>query len=209
MKIARRTGRVLVHIPTVRFVGITGALAMNNAGREADIDLLIITSHNSLWTTRVLVYVLLRLNKIAVRTPGDPNEKDKLCLNMWMDEGDLVVNRRNAYTAHEIAQIVPVINKANTYQKLLVKNSWIRDYWPRSVEITKYKKDLDKPSAGGSLQLLSRCCNIIVSLFIEPGMFKIQYLYMRGKITRERVSASRAFFHPRDMNSKVKRSLDD
>ena len=58
---------------------------------------------------------------------------------MWLDESDMVWQRkdRNIYTAHEIAQIVPLINKDKTYEKFLSHNRWILDFWPNAVKIRK------------------------------------------------------------------------
>ena len=56
LQIARKAAKILGKISTVRFVGVTGALAMFNANIDSDIDLLIITSKNRLWLTRLCVY---------------------------------------------------------------------------------------------------------------------------------------------------------
>ena len=89
--------------------------------KNSDIDLLIITRKNMLWTTRALVYGVLKVMGYQLRKPEQKSEKDKLCLNMWLDETSLVWDRkdRNIYTGHEIAQIVPLINKKNIYEKFL------------------------------------------------------------------------------------------
>ena len=69
--------------------------ALNNAKKNSDIDLLIITSKNTLWTTRIISFALLKFAGFKLRRAGDKNEKDKLCLNMWLDESDLVLKKRN------------------------------------------------------------------------------------------------------------------
>lgn len=139
--IAKKAASLISIIPTVKFVGITGSLAMNNAGKDSDIDLIIITKSGYLWTTRFLCYVLIWLFNYKTRKPKDKFEKDKLCLNMWIDQEDLVWNKkdRNIYTAHEIAQIVPLINKDGTYQKFIYLNKWILNYWPNAVKVTNFK----------------------------------------------------------------------
>lgn len=140
--LATKAAEIISKIPTVKFVGITGALAMNNASRDSDIDLMIITKSGFLWTTRLFVYLLICLFGIQTRKPKYNLQKDMLCLNMWMDEHLLEWNKkdRNIYTAHEIAQIVPLVNKNNVYEKFLWQNKWILTYWPNAVAVQSTKR---------------------------------------------------------------------
>jgi len=183
--LAKKTSRLLSKIPTVKFVGITGALAMNNASKNSDIDLMIITKSGTLWLTRLFVYLLIVLFGIKTRKPKDKQQRDKLCLNMWLDENDFVWNRidRNMYTAHEVLQIVPLVNKDKTYEKFLSANTWVFSYWPNASKIIKSEK-LKNSSAK--------------ERFLEYLAYKIQYWYMSKKITREVVTPTRAIFHPND-----------
>lgn len=193
--IAKRAGNIIKKVPTVRFVGITGALAMNNADEDSDIDLLIVTYANNLWTTRLLVYIKLLFSDLKPRHPGQSDQKNKLCLNMWLDETDLEINKkhRNVYSAHELAQIIPLINKDKTYERLLLANKWIKDYWPNAVEIPTSKLEI-RPKK--SLNIL------------EPVFFWLQYKYMKSKLTIEVITATRAFFHPVNWNQKLEAALD-
>ena len=191
--LARKAAKVLAMIPTVKFVGITGALAMNNAGKDSDIDLMVITEANTLWLTRMSAYIFLKLSKYSIRKPKDREQANMLCINLWLDEQDLVwsKNDRNIYTAHEIAQVVPLVNKDETFEKFLHENMWVLNYWPKAVVIRKlkYKKILHKDS------------------FFEELLFKLQYLYMKRKITREAVTLKRAVFHPNDWGKVVLNKL--
>lgn len=199
LQIAKKAAKILSFIPTVKMVGLTGALAMQNSDEGSDIDLLIITQKGTLWTSRLITLIALIVLRIPTRKFGDKNQKDKLCLNMWMEETDLLWDRkdRNIYTAHEIAQIVPLVNKDNTYEKFLWKNKWILEYWPNSVRVTELHSDKVTKKivflVSGTLYL----CNY-VTLAFEKIAFKFQYLYMRKKITREVITRTRALFHPND-----------
>jgi len=195
LKLARKAAKLISKIPTTKFVGITGALAMRNASRDSDIDLMIVTTNNTLWTSRLLVYGLLLISGFKLRVPNSKNEKNRLCLNMWMDESDLVWKNkdRNIYTAHEIAQIVPIVNKNKTYEKLLWKNKWILDFWPNAIKISN--RGFSTNSSQSTLSLL------------EIVIFKIQYLHMSKRITREVVTPTRALFHPNDWGKIVAKKL--
>jgi hypothetical protein len=196
-KIAKRASLILYKIPSVKFIGITGALAMNNAGKDSDIDLMIITKANTLWTTRLLVYGLLRGTGYELRKPNQKGEKDRLCLNMWLDENDLIWSKkdRNIYTAHEIAQVVPLVNKDKTYEKFLYLNKWILNYWPMAVEISNalrsgnWKLEIGNSDQQGNI--------------FEKLAYFIQYRYMKSKISREVVTPTRAIFHPNDWGKVV------
>lgn len=132
MVIARKASVVLKIIPSIKLVGVTGALAMGNTKRESDIDLMIVTSIDTLWLTRLVAYAVLALAGLKIRRAGETDEKDKLCLNMWLDEANLIwpAKDRNMYSAHEFGQLMPLVNKNHTYEHLMQKNIWIKDYWP-------------------------------------------------------------------------------
>ena len=191
--IAKRAAKILSFIPTIKMVAVTGALAMENANEEADIDLMIITSKDTLWTTRLFTLLLLDILRIPRRKYGDRNQKDKLCLNIWLDENNLAWRKRNIFTAHEIAQIKPLVNKEEAYEKFISKNKWIVDYWPNAVKIQNY----------------SRQTNLRPSLFtiFEPLTRKFQLWYMKDKVTREVVTPTRALFHPIDWGDIVASKL--
>lgn len=195
LKIAKNASRVLSVIPSVKMVAVTGSLAMNNSSDESDIDLMIITKNRTLWITRLLSYFVLRTMHYVLRSPTDRNQKNKLCLNMWMDENNLIWRSpRNIYTAHEIAQIMPLVNKNKTYEKFLYKNRWILKFWPNSVRAIKPPRDKVTEKYNFLLFVIS---------FVENIAYKIQYLYMRKKITRELVTPTRAIFHPHDWGNVI------
>ncbi|OGM53732.1 hypothetical protein A3F62_03650 [Candidatus Woesebacteria bacterium RIFCSPHIGHO2_12_FULL_44_11] len=194
IKIAEAAARVLSKIPTVKMVAVTGSLAMRNARDDSDIDLMIITQKGTLWLTRAVAYLILKLAKFSLRTPGKKDEKDKLCTNIWLDETDLFWTKQNIFTAHEIAQVVSLVNKDNTHEKFLEENSWIVNYWPGTAQA---RQDIKKKK-----HTISRYLNIIIS-FANFLAFGLQYLYMKPKITREVVTPTRALFHPVDWSEEI------
>jgi len=195
--LAKKTARLLSKITTVKFVGITGALAMNNAGENGDIDLIIITKADRLWITRLISYFVLSTMRYVLRKPRRSEEQNALCLNMWLDESDLIWNKkdRNIYTAHEIAQIVPLVNVDNVYEKLLWKNKWILQYWPKAVIIKTYR-----------VKTINHNTYSITKL-VEYLSYKLQYHYMKKKMTREVATPTRALFHPNDWGSVIIKKL--
>ena len=192
---AKKVAKILSLLPTIKMIAVTGALAMQNSGDESDIDFMVITRKGTLWTTRLLSLVLLDILRIPRRRYGDRNQKDRLCLNIWLDESNLVWRKRNIFTAHEIAQIEPLVNKSETYERFIYKNKWVKDYWPNAVVI---KKIINKKFHEEG----------IVAKFVEQLAGRFQYWYMRGKITREVVTPTRALFHPIDWGSLIASKLE-
>lgn len=205
--IAKKASILISKIPTVLFVGVTGSLAMMNADKDSDIDLMIITKANTLWTTRLYCYIIIWLNGYKTRHPKSKLEKDKLCINLWLDESDLIWEKkdRNIYTAHEIAQIIPLINKQNIYEIFLQKNKWILDFWPNSVDAKYIGRSISyigKTKTQYTIRLHHYVGNIRYT-FIEKLAYTIQYWYMKSKISREIVTPTRAIFHPNDWGKVV------
>lgn len=212
--IAQHGAHVFSRIPMVRFIGITGSLAMGNADKKSDIDLFIITTAGTLWITRLLVRVVSLLGGVKLRKVGGSEHKDSLCLNMWMDEENLriphVINTR--YTAHEVLQVVPLVNKDNTFERFLRANEWARNYWPSAKSRSKiydlgfrnknfFKSYLKQSEKQGSMRSIgSYFLNLTSKLLVvlEPLAYRLQQWYMRNRHTRELIEPGRAFFHPID-----------
>jgi hypothetical protein len=66
------------------------------------------------------------------RRPGDQKVKDKICLNMLLDESHLAIpeKERDLFSAHEVCQMKPLWEKERTYQKFLKANQWSQEFLP-------------------------------------------------------------------------------
>jgi len=186
---ARMTVSLLSKIPTVQFVGLTGALAMENSDSDDDIDLLIISRSGFLWTTRFFVTFLLDRQNLR-RKPGDRTYKDKICLNMYMDAKCLTLPREehDLYSAHEILQMKPLVNKNHTYEQVLSANSWAKNYLP---VVWKEKQSTPKVSVD----------NYEVAPLWKPFeqiLKQLQIGYMGKKRTSEVITDTFVRFHPFD-----------
>jgi hypothetical protein len=191
--IVQRSVKKLKAIPFIKFIGLTGALSMNNADENDDIDLLIITAKDTLWLIRILIWLICPICQIRRRKPKDQEVKDKICFNLFLDEAELEIKEKNLFIAHEICQVKPLLNKDNTYEKFLFTNSWVDKYLPNIAPVT--------------VCWLPVTSNCLLS-FLNKIAFRLQYLYMKPKITNEKISLHQAFFHPKNLSATILRGLD-
>jgi predicted nucleotidyltransferase len=200
-KIAKEVASLLKLIPTIKLVGITGALAVNNAEENDDIDLFIITSSKLLWTTRFLATILAELTGKR-RHPRDISVNNKICLNMFVDEGHLSIpaKEQDLFSAHEVAQMKPIWEKNGIYQKFLRANLWVKEYLPNATEedikILRYE-DIKKKSLS---ILISKYLSLLENIFR-----KIQIRYMQKRRTTEIIRDGIIRFHPQDARKWVLR----
>lgn len=188
--LAKKVARYLSFIPTIQFIGITGSLALHNADTDDDIDFFIITRHKTMWITRLMTLFVLEVLNVR-RKKNKMYEKNTVCLNMLLDEKHLLLpkKRHDVYTAHEIAQINPLINKDNTYQAFLTANSWIETCMPNVLPKNKVPLSTNnkKTYAIRPLELLAKC---------------IQQISINNTKTTETISDTLLAFHPYDYRKK-------
>lgn len=121
--IARHYEAIIARLPFVELVGVTGALAMNNAGPGDDIDLFIVVRPGRLWLCRLLVLAVVRL---AARRGTE------LCPNFLISTDHLRLSEQNLFTAHEVAQLVP-LTRSPLYDAFLEANGWVRNFLPNAL----------------------------------------------------------------------------
>ncbi|OGG04126.1 hypothetical protein A2Z33_03105 [Candidatus Gottesmanbacteria bacterium RBG_16_52_11] len=204
---AYRVAGWLVRLPTVLLVGITGGLAMNNARPEDDIDLIIIARQGTVWTTRILVTLMVEL-VARRRRPADTDVADKICLNMFLSEDFLAMpsSDRDLYGAHEVLQLQPLATRGRVYRRFLDINSWVSGLLPVAWSVLRVRTS----SVNGTH---SASAGIAGSLFIpvaralETIARTLQQRYMRNRLTTEIVNDSTIRFHPHDARRFVRREL--
>jgi hypothetical protein len=189
LQIADGVVKILRHMPTVLFIGVSGGLAMKNVKKDDDIDLFIIAQNQTVWLTRLCLLFVLQLLGYR-RSYGQQKTKNAICINMLIDETALAFTkkRQTMYTAHEIMQLIPLYEKNSTYQKLLQKNAWIKNYLPNAlanrVQNTKGSRTSSK------------------AIFIFSVLNRVakwfQFILIRRHITTETVLDNFLAFHPHD-----------
>jgi hypothetical protein len=122
---AARYGRIIASLPFVRMVAVTGSLAMSNAEEGKDIDYMIVTAPNHLWSTRALSLLIVRFAKL---------ESVNLCPNYLITTNVLELEERSLYIAHELAQMIP-LSGMEIYDEMHRLNDWMVDYLPNAFTV--------------------------------------------------------------------------
>jgi hypothetical protein len=182
--IANKHCRIFKLIPTIQSIFVTGAVAAQNARKQDDIDILVITKTGWIWTTRLLVIMLANIVGIR-RKPGEKKIADKLCFNMFIDEDHLAipVNERDVFSANEIARMKLLWGRGAVSSRFYYENKWIRSFLPNFIIPVHGKKTVHQ---GGPLQ------------FIEFIMRSLQLFYMKFRRTNEVITDGYVRFHPND-----------
>ncbi len=198
-------GKLLRIVPTIRLVGITGGLAMNNVTKDDDIDVFIIAQKGTIWGTRLASTVLLDIFGLR-RRPHEKRVTDKICLNMFMDMQGMRIDiaRRDLFSAHEVLQMVPIWERGSAYVQFLKKNAWVKTFLPNAWE--KIMAHI-----GTKNSKLSPVVSIFawLSRSAEPLFMWMQMKYMQRRRTTENVSSHILAFHPRDARVWVKEAFKE
>lgn len=191
---ARKTALFLAKIPTIQMIALTGSLAMNNAKKESDIDLMIVTRSNTLWITRAIVVGILKLKGLY---PQNKRIENQICTNIFLDQKYLSVPKqmRSLYTAHEVLQAKPLYDRGEIYKQYLKANKWTSSFLPNACrQKTKNKK---------SSSFLLSIAYYLLSLF-EPLAYAVQLKYMSpGRRQAYRLTKTSAYLHLENLSKKV------
>ena len=199
IKFAKKIIQKISLIPTVYFIGISGALAMKNSDKDDDIDLFVVTAENAVWTTRLMMVTVLNFMGVYRKRNGK-NVSNKICLNMLLDDSVLAFpkDRNDLYTAHEIAQILPVVNKNKTYEKFINSNIWVKDFLPNAFSQKPVIPFVSKTS------FINKAINYLLGIpTLEFITRSIQFRYMKKNITKETISNNFLAFHPFDYKAHI------
>ncbi len=188
MRLAQQAARIFARMPTVLGVFVTGGLAVGNAKPDDDIDFMIVTKQGWLWTTRFVLVVMSKVlgkytHKRMRREDATAADANTWCLNMWLDETALAVpkSHQNLYTAHEVIQALPLVNREHIAERFLWANRWVGR--EMRIKMEKYQKKIS------SIQYF---------MFIETFFRKLQ-----TKVSKQKLKRNVALFHPMHTGDRV------
>lgn len=143
---ALRYSRWIARLPWVRLVAVSGSLAVGAPAHDADVDLFVVSAEGRLWLTRALTIGVV---KLASRSA--PERRVVLCPNYVVTTGALELSDRDLFTAHELAQLVPIAGP-ETYRALLAQNQWYRRYLPNHAGFVRPIAELGGGRARGVVE---------------------------------------------------------
>ena len=201
LEIAKNIIRKISIIPTIKLIGISGTLAMKNCLEDDDIDIFIIAENNFAWTTRLLAALLLIMLGVY-RNKNSTMNKNKICLNLILDEEKMHFKSQDLFTAHEIVQLMPIFERDNTYSKFMQTNKWIDIIFPN---FKIYQQALFKKQLTIFDQIFILICKVIL---LEKFLKGLQLFYMKNSITKERLEKDFIGLHPFDYKSYILRKYN-
>jgi len=178
---AARYGQIIASFPFVRMVAVTGSLAMNNVDEGKDIDYMIVTAPNYLWTCRALSLLVARFAKL---------EGVNLCPNYLVTTNALELEEHSLYVAHELAQMIP-LSGMEIYDEMRRLNDWMADYLPntlRAPEMPPGMKLLQKHS------VIQKVLEILFCLPFGNWFEKWEMDRKIARLTREQSSSFESYF---------------
>lgn len=132
----------LKFIPWIKAIFICSGLGLLNAEENADIDLLIITSKNRIWSARFWSAGIL---KILNMRPSEGNIKDKFCLSHFITEDNLSlentkIQENDIHLIYLLTYYLPIYYEDNLWQKFIQANNWIKKY----LANFKYSEEVER-----------------------------------------------------------------
>ena len=178
---AVRYGRIIASLPFVQMVAVTGSLSMNNTDAGKDVDYMIVTAPNRLWTCRALALLVARLAKL---------EGVSLCPNYLITTNALTLNERSLYVAHELVQMVP-LSGMDLHQEMLRLNDWIYDHLPNATSSPELPVAIEQKNERSFVQ---RMLEMIFLLPFGSGFENWERNRKIAKLTREQSSSFESYF---------------
>lgn len=208
-QLAKRISEKLSIIPSILFIGISGGLAAGNVTIKDDIDYVIITKKNTLYTTRILILILLQILGVR-RFRNQKLASNTICVNLLFDETEIgwFNNNKDVYTAREIAQIIPLFERNSMYDRFLHANSWINHFFP-NIPIAHNmdasgKKGIVSYQHESEKHIFSKKINFLLfNSIIETVILFLQVTYMKRHHSNEIITKHFLAFHPNNYRTLV------
>ncbi len=185
--------RVLLRVPWILAIAITGSAAMANASTTADLDILVVAAPHRLWLAR-----LITLGLSAWRRH---HHQAGWCFNLWLESAALSLEpaRQGVYEAYELWQCRWVFDRDHWQKVWLQKNLWFRQFLPFVP--------LSSAITSGAPKKLSQEYSSLASLgdAINYVAYQLQVRYRQWRYGETIPPLDRAFLHQPGARSQIYR----
>lgn len=133
---AKLIAKIFKFVPWIKMIAIGNIIGSENLKDDSDIDFFIITEKNRIWLSRLFTVLIIKILNLR---PQENNSRDKICLSFFISEEGLDLKKfmlknnlkkQDTYFLFWLADLFPVYNPHNFYEKLIDENKWIFDSLP-------------------------------------------------------------------------------
>lgn len=194
-------------IPWLKMIWIWNSISMNCSTSESDIDLLIVTSNNSMWLNRILITLIFQI--FWVRKTSKKHAW-KFCLSFfttidWLNFSSWKLEN-DIYLYFWILYFKPILNYDNTYELFLKENSSWADYKDYE-DIIKNNKKYIKYSWKSKYydnKILIFINSIFKNIFIKKTIKHFENIWKPYWVI---INDNLLKFHNNDIREKIKSEL--
>lgn len=182
--------KVLSWIPFLKMIGLNGSLVTRkNFSPRSDIDFLIITQKNRVYTVRFLVSAFLFLigqKRFSRFTAG------KACIPRYLDENSLEIKPHDFYHAFVFSSLVPLYDESNLYSEYQKANFWMKkefgfEVGPSFLVPKEISLPIKKGKMAGKIKdFLEKILTNKLGDLIESFLFSLQRWEIALKQKKER-----------------------
>src|SRR3989344_6910303 len=176
----------LQYAPFVRAIAICNNLSYHNAKDSSDIDLLVITEPEHIWTARFFLTGFLKLFRLR---PGDRKNYDGLCPSFFvssraLDMEPLALKDSDPHFAFLTNDIIPMSGKKEYFENFFASNHWVGEKLPaRLGPLFHPRRHLQYYAPGGWLQKIDEIFFLTLP-FIEKYLEKLQRWILPDELYR-------------------------
>jgi len=127
--------------PFVKLIAVCNSLPIEDIHENSDIDLLIITERDRLFTARLFLTFFSSL--LGLRRHGLKIKK-RFCLSFYLTEDNLNLEEiaqkpYDIYLAYWLKTLEPICGDYATYERLIKENmGWLKDYFPAVIPMRRH-----------------------------------------------------------------------
>ncbi len=186
----RFVAKFLEFVPFIRGVAVNGSQALGQERKNSDIDLLIITDEQFMWSARTFVTGFFQI--LGLRRHGQ-NIANRFCLNHYVAGPKLMEHGQNLYTALEYLKLRPIAFSLAVQEFKHRNIEWIAQVFPNAVRFENDQAVSNDPS---SLQIFLEKVYI---LFFGKNLENLLSTWQLKRIRQEKyivVARNELSFHP-------------